>query len=40
MTDKAIITLGDTKLEAPIIVGSEGERAIDITSPPIQDRDS
>ncbi|MGO9833522.1 MAG: citrate synthase [Polyangiaceae bacterium] len=31
MTDKAIITLGDTKLEAPIIVGSEGERAIDIS---------
>jgi citrate synthase len=30
VTDKAIITLGDTKLEAPIIVGSEGERAIDI----------
>jgi citrate synthase len=31
VTDKAIITLGDTKLEAPIIVGSEGERAIDIS---------
>jgi citrate synthase len=30
VTDKAIITLGDTKFEAPIIVGSEGERAIDI----------
>ena len=30
MTDKAIITLGDTKLEAPIIVGSEGEQGIDI----------
>ncbi len=30
MTDKAIITLGDTKLEAPIIVGTEDERAIDI----------
>ncbi len=30
MTDKAIITLGDTKFEAPIIVGSEGERAIDV----------
>jgi citrate synthase len=30
VTEKAIITLGDTKLEAPIIVGSEGERAIDI----------
>jgi citrate synthase len=31
VTDKAIITLGDTKLEAPIVVGSEGERAIDIS---------
>jgi citrate synthase len=30
VTDKAIITLGDTKLEAPIIVGTEDERAIDI----------
>ena len=30
MTDKAIITIGDTKFEAPIIVGSEGERAIDV----------
>ncbi len=30
MTDKAIITLGDTKLEAPLIVGTEDERAIDI----------
>jgi citrate synthase len=31
VTDKAIITLGDTKLEAPIVIGSEGERAIDIS---------
>jgi citrate synthase len=30
VTDKAIITLGDTKLEAPVIVGTEDERAIDI----------
>ena len=30
MTDKAIITLGDTKLEAPLVVGTEDERAIDI----------
>jgi citrate synthase len=30
VTDKAIITLGDTKFEAPFIVGTEGERAIDI----------
>jgi citrate synthase len=28
--DKSIITLGDTKLEAPLIVGTEDERAIDI----------
>jgi citrate synthase len=30
VTDKSIITLGDTKLEAPVIVGTEDERAIDI----------
>jgi citrate synthase len=30
VTDKAIITLGDTKFEAPVIVGTEQERAIDI----------
>jgi citrate synthase len=30
VTDKAIITLGDTKIEAPIVVGSEGEQGIDI----------
>jgi len=30
VTDKAIITLGDLKLEAPTIVGTEGEQAIDI----------
>jgi citrate synthase len=30
VTDKAIITLGDTRLEAPIITGSEGEQAIDL----------
>jgi citrate synthase len=30
VTDKAIITLGDTRFEAPIIVGTEGERALDI----------
>ncbi|HTB74909.1 MAG TPA: citrate synthase [Polyangiaceae bacterium] len=30
MIDKSIITLGDTKLEAPLIVGTEDERAIDI----------
>jgi citrate synthase len=30
VTDKAIISIGDTKFEAPVIVGSEGERAIDV----------
>jgi citrate synthase len=30
VTDKAIITLGDTKLEAPIVLGTEGEQGIDI----------
>ena len=30
MTDKAIITLGDTTFEAPLVVGTEGERALDI----------
>jgi len=33
MTDKAIIQLGgDTKYEAPIVVGTEGEHAIDVGS--------
>ncbi len=30
MTEKAMITLGDAKLEAPVVVGTENERAIDI----------
>jgi citrate synthase len=30
VTDKAIITLGDTTFEAPLVVGTEGERALDI----------
>jgi citrate synthase len=30
VTDKATITLGDTQFEAPVIVGTEGEHAIDI----------
>jgi citrate synthase len=30
VTDKAIIQLGDTKLEAPVVVGTEDERALDI----------
>jgi citrate synthase len=30
VTDNAIITLGDTRIEAPVITGTEGERALDI----------
>jgi citrate synthase len=30
VTDKAIIALGDTKLETPVIVGTENERGLDI----------
>jgi citrate synthase len=30
VTDKAIIALGDTKLDTPVIVGTEDERALDI----------
>jgi citrate synthase len=30
VTEKAIIQLGDTKVDAPIVVGTENERAIDI----------
>jgi citrate synthase len=30
VTDKAIITLGETRLEAPVVVGTEGEHAVDI----------
>ena len=30
MTDKAEIKLGDVKFEAPVVVGTENERAIDI----------
>jgi citrate synthase len=30
LTDKAIITVGDTSIEAPIVIGTEGERAFDI----------
>ena len=31
MTDKAVLTYGDRKVELPVIVGSEGERAVDIS---------
>jgi citrate synthase len=31
MSDKAILTVGDQRIELPIHTGSEGERAIDIT---------
>jgi citrate synthase len=32
MTQKAVIQLGETKYEAPVIVGTEGEHAIDVAS--------
>lgn len=31
MADKAILTIGDQKIELPVLEGTEGERAIDIT---------
>ena len=31
MPEKATLIIGDKKIELPILVGSEGERAIDIT---------
>ena len=31
MPEKAILTIGDQKIELPILEGSEGERAIDIS---------
>ncbi len=31
MTDKAVLVLGDQQIELPIVVGTEGERAVDIT---------
>src|SRR3990172_49123 len=31
MSDKAICTIGDKRIELPVLVGTEGERAIDIT---------
>jgi citrate synthase len=31
MPDKAILTIGDKQIELPILIGSEGERAIDVT---------
>ena len=31
MPDKAILTVGDKQIELPILTGTEGERAIDIT---------
>lgn len=31
MSEKAILTIGDKQIELPVIVGSEGERGIDIT---------
>ncbi len=31
MADKAILTLGDQRIELPVLEGTEGERAVDIT---------
>ena len=31
MSEKAILTIGDQKIELPVVEGTEGERAIDIT---------
>jgi citrate synthase len=31
MAEKALITIGDKQYELPIIIGSENEKAIDIT---------
>ena len=31
MTDKAILTIGDKQIELPVLEGTEGERAVDIT---------
>src|SRR5665647_294139 len=31
MSDKAILTVGDQQIELPILEGTEGERAVDIT---------
>ena len=31
MSDKAILTIDDQQIELPLLVGTEGERAIDIT---------
>ena len=31
MSDKAILTIGDQQIELPVLVGTEGERAVDIT---------
>ena len=30
MTDKASIQVGDTKLDVPVVIGTEDERAIDV----------
>ena len=31
MSDKAVLTIGDKQIELPIIEGTEGDKAIDIT---------
>jgi hypothetical protein len=34
VTQNAVIQVGDTKLEAPVVVGTEGERGVDIAQLP------
>lgn len=31
MPEKAVLCLGDQKIELPVLVGSEGEKAVDIS---------
>ena len=31
MSEKAILTIGDQQIELPVLTGTEGERAVDIT---------
>ena len=32
MSEKAVLCVGDQKIELPVIVGAEGEKAVDISS--------
>ena len=31
MPEKAVLSLGDQQIELPVLVGTEGEKAVDIT---------